>query len=56
MVFTELRAVAFVKNEDNALVAEKLQPLLVLILVLPVEGDAKLLNGGNDDLVGVVLR
>ena len=56
MVFTELRAVAFVEDEDNTLVTERLQPLLVLVLVLSVEGDAQLLNRGNDDLVGIVLR
>ncbi|MNP63373.1 hypothetical protein D3C76_1587600 [compost metagenome] len=38
VVFAELRAVAFVKDEHNALVAQWLQPFLVVALIGAVEG------------------
>ena len=65
MVLAELRAVALVEDEDDALVAQRLElllvgrlavllPLLVALAVL-VQREAELLDGGDDDLVGVVV-
>ena len=61
----ELGAVALVKDEDHALVAERFKALFegglaVLVAGLVVfagfvEGEAELLDGGDNDLVGVVV-
>ena len=65
VVFAELGAVALVEDEDDALVAERLQLLLVgeLVVLFPllvaftvfIEREAELLNGSDDDLVRVVV-
>ena len=65
MVLAELRAVAFVKNEHHALVAQRFQLFLVgglaLLLVFLValavfiQGQAELLDGGDNHLVRVVV-
>ena len=64
VVLAELRAVALVEDEDDALVAQRIEPLLVgsvpvllllVALAVLVEGEAELLDGGDDDLVGVVV-
>ncbi len=66
VVLAELRAVALVEDEDDALVLQRLQQFLVgglavfaaLLVALAVfaQRQAELLDGGDDDLVGVVLR
>ncbi|SCZ84437.1 hypothetical protein NSMM_160027 [Nitrosomonas mobilis] len=56
MVVAELRAMAFVEDEDDALVAQWFQPLLVVFLVGTIQRQAELLDGGDDDLVGIVVR
>lgn len=65
VVLTELRAVALVKDEYHALLAQGLQLLLVCFLALLflllvalavfVQRQAELLDGGDDDFVGVVV-
>ena len=65
VVVAKLGAVAFVKDDDDALVTQRLQPLLVglpaFFLVLLrffagfVQRQAELLDGGDYDLVGVIL-
>ena len=65
VVFAELGAVALVEDEGYALVGDGGEELLVALLLTLlaaevalagfVEGDAELLNGGDDDLVGVVV-
>jgi hypothetical protein len=65
VVVAELGAVAFVEDDHQALVAQggepllvgALAPLAVLLGLLAglVQGQAELLDGGDDDLVGVVL-
>ena len=55
MVLPKLRAVAFVKDEDDAFIAQLFQPLLVVALVAAIQGKAELLNGGNDHLVGIII-
>ena len=62
----ELGAVALVEDEDHALVAERFKSLLkggLAVLLVGfvvfagfVEGEAELLDGGDDDLVGVIVR
>ena len=65
VVLAELRAVAFVEDEDDALVAQRFElllvgglavlfPLLVALAVF-IQREAELLDGGDDDLVGVVV-
>ena len=56
VVFTELGAVAFIEDEDHALVAQWFESLLVLLLVVGVQRQAKLLDGSDNDLVGVIVR
>ena len=66
VVVAELGAVAFVEDEHDTFVAQGLQQLLVggLVVLFPlgvplagfVQRKAKLLNGGDDDLVGIVIR
>ncbi len=60
VVLAELRAVAFVEDEDHALVAQRFQTFLVValvraIFVAVIQRQAELLDGGDDDLVGVVV-
>jgi hypothetical protein len=65
VVLAELGAVALVEDEDDALVAQRLELLLVglLAVLFPllvalagfVQREAELLDGGDDDLVGVVV-
>ena len=40
VVFAELRAVAFVEDKDDALVAQRLEPLAILALVRPVQRES----------------
>ena len=66
MGLAELGAVALVEDEDHALVAEGGEALLegglavflvgFVVFAGFVEGEAELLDGGDDDLVGVVVR
>ena len=56
MVVAELRAVAFVKDEDHALLAQWLKPLFEVALTGTIEGKAELLDGGNDHLIGIIIR
>ena len=56
MVVAKLRAVAFVKDEDHALLAQRLEPLLEVALTGAIKGEAELLNGGNDHLIGIIIR
>src|SRR5680860_1077567 len=61
----ELGAVALVEDEDHALIAERVEALLegclavllvgLVVLAGFVEGEAELLDGGDDDLVGVIV-
>ncbi len=65
VVLAELRAVAFVEDEHHALVAQRLQLLLVgglalllvflVALAVFVQGQAELLDGGDNHLVGIVV-
>ena len=65
MILPELGAVALIKDEDDAFVLQDCQQLLVGGLVVPlpllvafagfIQREAELLDGGDDDLVGVVL-
>src|SRR5690606_16580176 len=65
MVVAELRAVAFVEDEDDALVAQRFelvgvagQPALLAALVafaVLVQRQAELLDGADDDLVGGIV-
>ncbi|SMH65925.1 protein of unknown function [Acidithiobacillus ferrivorans] len=65
VVLAKLRAVAFVENEDDALVTQRFELLLVgglavfaalfVALAVFIQREAELLDGGDDDLVGVVL-
>ena len=65
MVVAELRAVALVEDEDHALVAQRFELflvgrlafflLLLVALAVFVQREAELLDGGDDDLVGVVV-
>ena len=54
VVVPELRAVAFVEDEDHALVAQGRKASGVVLLARLVEGEAELLDRGDDDLVRVV--
>ena len=65
VVVAELGAVALVEDEDEALVAQRIEalgegvaamggPLLVALAVF-VQGEAELLDGGDDDLVRLVI-
>ena len=66
MVLAELRAVALIEDEDDALVTERGEQLLPgrLVVLLPllvplaalIQREAELLDGGDDHLVGVGLR
>ena len=66
MVVAKLRAVAFVKDEDDALVGQRCQLLfvgglavfllLLVALAVFVQRQPELLDGGDDDLVGIVAR
>jgi hypothetical protein len=47
--------VALVEDEDHALLAQRFQTFLVVALFAVVEREAELLDGGDDDLVGVVI-
>src|SRR5690606_32759298 len=55
VVLTELRAVALVEDEDEALGGKRGEALAVVAPVGAVEGEAELLDGGDDHLVGLVL-
>ena len=65
MIFTELRAVAFVEDKDHPLVSEWFEPFFIglfaffleflAVLAVFIEGKAEFLDGGDDDLVGVVI-
>ncbi len=55
VILAELRAVALVEDEDHALLAQRFQTFLVVALFAVVEREAELLDGGDDDLVGVVI-
>lgn len=55
VVVAELRAVAFVEDEHHALVAQGFQALFVFALVVAIKREAKLLDGGNNDLIGVIV-
>ena len=54
MILAELAAVAFVEDENDALVLEALQALVEAILVGGVKGDAQFLDGRHDDFVCIV--
>ena len=56
VVFAKLRPVALVKDEHHALVAQRFQLPLIILLVARVQGNAQLLNGRHNHLIGVVLR
>jgi len=65
VVLAELRAVALVEDEDDAFVAKRFQLflvggsavlfLLLVALAVFIQREAELLDGGDDDLVGVVV-
>ena len=55
VVLAELRAVAFVEDEDHALMAQRFQPGQIILLVVAVECQAEFLDGGDDHFVGVVV-
>ena len=55
VVIAKLRTVTFVKNEHHALVAQRFQAFLVVAGVAGIEGKPQFLNGGDDDLVGVII-
>lgn len=65
MILTKLGAVTLIEDEDDAFVAQRLQPFFVggfafLFMLLGffagfVQRQAQLLDGGDDHLVGIVL-
>ena len=59
VVLAELRAVALVEDEDHPLVAERLEPLLVVagdvLVACCSQRQPELLDGRDDDLVRVVV-
>ena len=66
VILAKLGPVAFIENEDDPFVSQGFQllfvsrlvvsfPLLVALAVF-VQGEAELLDGGDDDLVGVIVR
>jgi len=63
VIVTELRAVAFVEDEHHALMAQRLQTFLIVAFgivgrvapVTVIQRQTQLLDGGDDDLVGVVV-
>lgn len=65
MVISELRAVAFVEDKDDAFVPQRLQLffvgrpsvlfLLLVALAVFIQGQTQLLDGGDNHLVGIVL-
>ena len=55
MVVAELRAVALVEDEDHPRLAKRFKAWLVVAPALAVECAAKLLDGGDDHLVGRVV-
>ncbi len=65
MILPELGAVALVEDEDDGFVTQRVQHLLVsgLVVLLPllvalagfIQRQSELLDGGDDDLVGIVL-
>ena len=54
-VLAELRAVAFVEDEDHALLAQRFQSGQIVVFVATVQRQAELLDGGDDHFVGVVV-
>ena len=55
VVLAELRAVAFVEDEHDALVPQRFeQTLFIVAPVPPNQGQPKFLNGRDDHLVGVI--
>lgn len=56
VVLTELRAMAFVEDEGDALVCQWGQPRPVIAPVAAIERQAQLLDGGDHHLVGVIVR
>ena len=55
VVITKLGAVALVKNKHHALIPQGFQALFVVAGVVGIEGKAQFLNGGDDNLVGVIV-
>ena len=65
VILPELGAVALVEDEDDGFVTQRVQHLLVsgLVVLLPllvalagfIQRQSELLDGGDDDLVGIVL-
>src|SRR5690606_37655802 len=54
VILTELGAVAFIENEDQALVPQGREAFAVIALVGPVKRQTKLLYGRDDRLVRLV--
>ena len=65
VILSELRTVAFVEDEDDAFISQGFELFLVcsesalaalfVALAVFIQSEAELLNGGDDDLVGVIL-
>ena len=56
VVLAKLGAVTFVEDEDHALIAQRFESLPVRLPVVGIQRQAELLDGGDDDLVGVIVR
>jgi hypothetical protein len=47
--------VAFVENKYHALILQRFQPLLVVFPVCTIQREAELLDGSDDNFIGVVI-
>ncbi len=54
VILAKLATVTFVEDEDDAFVSQALQTLVEFVFVGRIQSDAELLDGCDDDLVGIV--
>jgi len=55
VVVAKLRAVAFVKDKHHALLAQRFQAFGMVVFAGGIQRQSQFLNGGDDDLVGVII-
>ena len=55
VVFPELGAVTLIKDDGDAFLRDGGELLLVVILIRAIEREAELLDGGDDDFIGIVI-
>ena len=56
VIFTELRAVTFVKNKNDPFVSQGVETFSVFLFPALRQGQTQFLNGGDDDLIRIVIR